>query len=350
VALSERCSALTSTWIASTDSPMSAPMGSLFDQLRTGLQGQYEVDAQIGCGGMATVFRARDVKHDRTVAIKVLRPDLSASIGAERFEREIKTASRLAHPNILPVYDSGETAGLLYYVMPFVDGESLRDQLDREGQLSPADAIRIAAEVAGALAYAHAQGVIHRDIKPENVLLQSGHAVVADFGIACRSTGGGNERLTTAGTSLGTAAYMSPEQAAGDVVDARSDLYSLACTLYEMLTGQAPYTGLNAAAVLARHALEAVPFVRIVRPTVSERVEVAVRRALAKVPDDRFESMDAFRCALLAERPTRTSAQDQNPRIVVAPAGTRAGRIVVAVRRGVRGRRPSFAKTAQLAS
>jgi eukaryotic-like serine/threonine-protein kinase len=173
---------------------------------------------------MATVFRAHDVKLDRAVAIKVLRSDPSATFGTERFEREIKTAARLSHPNILAVYDSGETGGHLYYVMPLVDGESLRELLDREGQLSPADAVRIASDVADALGYAHGQGVIHRDIKPENILLQAGHAVVADFGIACRATGRGDERLTATGTSLGTAAYMSPEQAAGDDVDARSDL------------------------------------------------------------------------------------------------------------------------------
>jgi serine/threonine protein kinase len=316
---------------------MSTPTDSLLNQLHTGLQHRYEVGAQIGCGGMATVFRARDAKHDRPVAIKVLRPELSATIGAARFEREFKTAARLSHPNILPVYDSGEAAGLLYYVMPLVDGESLRELLDREGRLLPADAIRIAAEVADALAYAHAQGVIHRDIKPENVLLQAGHAMVADFGIACRASSRGDERLTGAGISLGTVAYMSPEQSSGDDVDARSDLYSLGCTLYEMLTGQVPFTGSNAAAVMARHALEAVPSIRIVRPSVSEQVERVVRRALEKVPDNRFESMDAFRRALLGETTdlaTETATHSwpprQTPRTVVTRARTRARRVVVA--------------------
>jgi serine/threonine-protein kinase len=292
---------------------MSTSLDSLLDQLRTGLQVRYEVDAEIDSGGMATVFRARDVKHDRTVAIKVLRPELASTTAAERFDREIKTAARLSHPNILPVFDSGECGGLPYYIMPFVDGESLRDLLDRERQLSLADATRIAAEVADALAYAHAQGVIHRDIKPENILLRAGHAVVADFGIACGAASRGDDRLTAAGVSLGTVAYMSPEQASGDDVDARSDMYSLACTLYEMLTGQVPFTGRNAGAVMARHALEAVPSIRIVRPSVSEEVERAVRQAMEKTPADRFATMEEFRRALLCGPVSGPLCSDARP-------------------------------------
>lgn len=271
-------------------------MHDRLDDLRSALGDRYRIDDKAGQGGMATVYRAEDLKHGRTVAIKVLNAELSASIGADRFQREIQIAARLQHPHILTVHDSGEAAGLLYYVMPFVEGESLRDRLARETQLPVDDAIVIAVEVAGALAYAHSRGIIHRDIKPENVLLAQGHAVVADFGIARAATAG--EKLTQTGVAIGTATYMSPEQFAGDDVDARSDVYSLGCMLFEMLVGQVPFTGPNMMAIMARHTMEQVPSIRIVRNTVPEDVEDAVYRAMEKAPADRFQSMDEFRKAL----------------------------------------------------
>jgi serine/threonine-protein kinase len=275
----------------------------VLEDLRRSLRDHYDVTGEIGRGGMATVYAAQDVKHERRVAIKVLSPDLAASLGAERFAREIRIAARLSHPNILGVFDSGTTeSGLLYYVMPFVEGESLRDRMTRETHISIDDTISITCEVAEALSYAHAQGVIHRDIKPENILLQSGRVLVADFGIA-RATERTEERLTGTGVSLGTAAYMSPEQAAGDTVDARSDIYALGCTVYEMLAGQPPFSGPNPMAIMARHTLDAVPSIRVVRPAVPEPLEEAVKRALEKVPADRFQSMDEFKLAVLGETP-----------------------------------------------
>jgi serine/threonine-protein kinase len=276
----------------------------VFDDLRRSLRDHYDVTGEIGRGGMATVYAAQDLKHDRRVAIKVLSPDLAASLGAERFAREIRIAARLQHPNILGVFDSGiSESGLLYYVMPFVDGESLRDRMTRETHIAIDDTISIACEVAEALAYAHAQGVVHRDIKPENILLQAGRVLVADFGIARATERSEAERLTGTGVSLGTAAYMSPEQAAGDVVDARSDVYALGCTVYEMLAGQPPFSGPNPMAIMARHTLDAVPSIRVVRPAVPEPLEDAVRRALEKVPADRFQSMEEFKLAVLGEAP-----------------------------------------------
>jgi serine/threonine-protein kinase len=254
---------------------------------------------------MATVFKAEDLKHDRIVAIKVLSPDLSATIGADRFEREIKVAARLAHPNILPVYDSGAANGLLFYAMPFVEGESVRHKIERESQLAIEDAVQITAEVADALDYAHEQGVIHRDIKPENILLLRGRAIVADFGIAraVTSSGPGNAtgpgKLTGTGMSLGTAAYMSPEQASGEEVDGRSDIYALGCTLYEMLAGEQPFSGKNQAAVMARHLIDPVPSVRTVRPAVPPELEEVIYRSMEKTPADRYKTMSEMRKALL---------------------------------------------------
>ncbi len=203
---------------------------------------------------MAVVYLAEDLKHRRQVALKILRPELAAALGPERFLREIEIAAGLHHPHILPLYDSGDADGTLYYVMPFVDGESLRARLEREKQLPIADALRVAREVADALSYAHSRGVVHRDIKPENILLQAGHAVVADFGIARAVSAAGEERLTGTGMSLGTPAYMSPEQAAGErEIDGRSDLYCLGCVLYEMLAGQPPFTGPTVESVIHQH-------------------------------------------------------------------------------------------------
>jgi len=266
----------------------------VLEQLRTALGDRYEVERQVGEGGMATVFLARDVRHGRQVAIKTLRAELAASIGADRFLREIQLAANLQHPNILALYDSGEANGILFYVMPFIEGESLRGRLNREQQLPLNDAVRITREAAEALAYAHEHGVIHRDIKPENILLQNGHALVADFGIA-RALDAAGERLTQTGMAVGTPHYMSPEQALGsDHTDGRSDVYSLGCVLYELIIGQPPFDGPNAMAILARHSMEQVPSLRIVRQSVPEEVEETVLQALEKTPADRFQTMGEF--------------------------------------------------------
>jgi serine/threonine-protein kinase len=244
---------------------------------------------------MATVYLAEDLKHGRRVAIKVLDPQLAAVLGPARFLREIEIAARLAHPHILPLYDSGEAQGFLYYVMPFVEGESLRDRLVREKQLSLSESVAITRAVADALSYAHGLGIVHRDIKPENILFEAGHAVVTDFGIARAIAEAGGDHLTQTGLAIGTPAYMSPEQAAGSRdVDARSDVYALGCVLYELLAGQPPFTGPTAQAVLARHALDPVPRLRTLRDTVPETLERAVLRALAKSPADRFRTTREF--------------------------------------------------------
>jgi serine/threonine-protein kinase len=278
-------------------------MDSVLEELRSALADRYQVDALIGRGGMATVYSAVDLKHDRKVAIKVLSPDLAATIGAERFAREIKIAARLTHPNILTVFDSGTIDDLLYYVMPFVDGESLRARLDRESQISVDDTIQIACEVADALSYAHSAGIVHRDIKPENILLQNQRVLVADFGIARAVEQHTGERLTGTGVLVGTAAYMSPEQAAGDTIDVRSDIYALGCTVYEMLAGSPPFTGPNAMAVMARHTLDPVPSLRTVRPGCPVELEAAIMRAMEKAPADRWQTMDDFKRAVLGEAP-----------------------------------------------
>ncbi|MBY0491853.1 MAG: protein kinase [Gemmatimonadaceae bacterium] len=258
------------------------------DRLATALDGRYRVDAELGAGGMATVFRAQDLKHDRVVAIKVLRPELAYAVGSDRFLREIATTAALRHPHILPLYDSGDADGLLYYVMPFVDGETLRDRLRRDGRLPVALALQFAREIADALGYAHERGIAHRDIKPENILLERGHAVVADFGIARAVAATGSERLTQTGFAVGTPLYMSPEQAVGDTnVDGRSDLYSLGCVLYEMLAGEPPFTGETVAQITQQHLIGAVPRLSAVRPEVSPGVDAAITQALAKDPSAR---------------------------------------------------------------
>ncbi|HEU5261101.1 MAG TPA: serine/threonine-protein kinase, partial [Gemmatimonadales bacterium] len=236
--------------ISSTSTP-SEPRGLLdpLGLLRAALAGRYTIERTLGRGGMATVYLARDLRHQRAVAVKVLRPDLFDSSGRERFLREIEIAAGLQHPNILPLHDSGAADGLLYYVMPYVEGESLRDRLDRENQLPVDEALRIAREVAEALGYAHGHGIVHRDIKPANVLLSAGHALVMDFGIAHAISEAGGPQLTERGIAVGTPAYMSPEQASGrEAVDARSDLYALGCVVYEMLAGEPPFTGRTAQA------------------------------------------------------------------------------------------------------
>jgi serine/threonine-protein kinase len=265
------------------------------------LRERYTIERELGRGGMATVYLARDLRHGRSVALKILDAEVAAAVGPERFQREIRLAGRLSHPHILPLFDSGEAAGRLWYTMPFVAGESLRDRLRRESQLPVPDVVRIAGQIAGALDYAHAQGIIHRDIKPENILIAAGdQAVVADFGIA-KALDAGEEKLTGTGLSLGTPAYMSPEQASGAAADARSDVYALGCVVYEMLAGTPPFTGPSAQAVLARHAIDPVPPLRTVRSAVPETVEAAVARALAKVPADRPSTAGEFAEALVAD-------------------------------------------------
>ncbi len=274
-------------------------MADIIDRLNAALEGRYLVERELGEGGMATVYLAQDVRHERPVAMKVLRPELSAVLGADRFLAEIKTTANLQHPHILALYDSGEADGLLFYVMPYVEDESLRDRLDREKQLPVADAVRLAAEVADALEYAHRQSVIHRDIKPANVLLQDGRALVSDFGIALAVKAAGGARLTETGLSLGTPYYMSPEQVTGDrEPDGRSDQYSLGCMLYEMLTGEPPFTGPTGQAVLARILTEDPPSVTDHRSLVAPNISAVVERSLEKLPADRFEKADDFRAAL----------------------------------------------------
>src|SRR5689334_23248389 len=271
-------------------------MTDLQNRLEAGLSGRYSVERQLGEGGMAVVYLARDLRHERAVAVKVLRPEISAEIGAERFLREIKMAAGLTHNHILPVFDSGEADGLLYYVMPNMEGNSLRHKLDKERQLSLDDALRITREVASALDYAHRHQVMHRDVKPENILLHEGAALVADFGIGKALSGG--KSITQSGITVGTPAYMSPEQASGDTgVDGRSDLYSLGCVLYEMLTGEPPFTGVNAQAIIAKRFVSPVPSVRTTRD-VPQAVDAALMRALARTPVDRYRTVAEFSTAL----------------------------------------------------
>ena len=286
------------------------------EHLRTALADRYAIDRELGRGGMASVYLADDLKHHRKVAIKVLRPELGSLLGADRFAREIRMAASLNHPHILPLHDSGEAAGLLFYVMPYVRGESLRQKLDRERQFSVDDAIRITRQVAGALAHAHAHGLIHRDIKPENILLHEGEAMVTDFGIAVPTERGTDAKLTGTGMSLGTPAYMSPEQAAGEqTLDARSDVYSLGCVLYEFLAGEPPYTGPTAQAIIIKRFTDPVPSIRRLRPVVPVTVEQALLKALARDPADRFASVAAFAGALT----TLSDEASRPPSIAVLP-------------------------------
>ena len=276
-------------------------MPDTFDRLKAALAGRYAIEHELGSGGMATVYLAHDVKHNRKVAVKVLRPELAAILGAERFVQEIEVTANLQHPHILPLFDSGEADSFLYYVMPYIEGESLRDKLNRETQLGIEEAMRITTEVADALDYAHRHNVIHRDIKPENILLEEGHAVVADFGVARAVTAAGGDRLTETGLAVGTPAYMSPEQAAGERdVDGRADVFALGCVLYEMLAGDPPHVGSTAQAVIAKVLAETPTPLSIVRGTVPPHVEAAVQTALAKLPADRFNSMHELQQALEA--------------------------------------------------
>jgi serine/threonine protein kinase/Tfp pilus assembly protein PilF len=319
----------------------SAGAVDLPEQLQQSFSGTYDIVRTLGAGGMATVYLARDLRHGRDVALKVLHPDLGSALGPERFQREIRLAARLQHPHILTVLDSGENAGRLWFTMPYVEGESLRDRLTRERQLPVADAVRIATQAAQALQYAHQHGVIHRDIKPENLLLtEDGNTLVADFGIA-RSLSSGGSRLTETGLTLGTPAYMSPEQASGESdVSALSDIYSLGTVLYEMLAGEPPFTGPTAQAVIAKRFTSTAPDVRQARPTVSEPIAHAVAQALATVPADRFASAMEFARALApgaatAAIPPANSVAPSTDR--AAPAPVHGGAF------GSLARRPLFA-------
>lgn len=270
-------------------------------RLNASLSGRYEILREIGSGGMANVYLAHDVRHLRSVAIKVLKRDIAQALGAARFAREIETAASLNHPHILALHDSGDADGFLYYVMPFVGGESLRARLDREKRLPIAEAVRITDEIAGALDYAHGKGLVHRDIKPENILLHEGEALVADFGIALAANSSQRGRITGSGFLVGTPEYMSPEQGAGELeLNARSDIYSLGCIVYEMLCGGAPFQASSARAVIAKRFTEPAPHVSLCRPEVSFAIDQAVVKALARAPEDRFASAGAFARALSA--------------------------------------------------
>jgi serine/threonine-protein kinase len=296
----------------------------MIGRLTEALADRYTIERELGSGGMATVYLAQDLKHERQVAVKVLRPELSAAVGSERFLREIKITANLNHPHILPLLDSGEADTILFYVMPYVEGESLRDRLNCEKQLPVEDALEIASEVADALGSAHRRKVIHRDIKPENILFEEGHAVVADFGIARAITAAGETKLTETGIAVGTPAYLSPEQASGErELDARSDIYSLGCVLYEMLAGQPPFTGPTVESLVHQHLTAEPPPVTRLRPTVPEVIARVLAKSLAKVPADRYRTAGELRQALSAEQ-ARLSAsklvdEGAGPRSAVAP-------------------------------
>jgi serine/threonine-protein kinase len=301
-------------------------------RLASALAGRYEIEREIARGGMATVFLARDLKHERRVAIKVLREEVAAAVGAERFLAEIRVTASLQHPHILPLFDSGNADGLLWYAMPFVEGETLRSRLAREGSLSVVEAVRLAREIADALDHAHVRGIVHRDVKPENVLLRDGHALVADFGIALALEQAGGERLTRTGLALGTPQYMAPEQAAGErALDARVDVYALGAVLHEMLAGEPPFAAPTRQAVVRRMMHETPPGLMLRRPDVAPFVDAAVRRALAKRPGDRFPSAAAFAASLAV--PIPASSHSSDPGTVLSdevPHATPRGRTVSA--------------------
>ena len=311
-------------------------MSDTISRLNGALQGRYRVERELGSGGMATVYLARDERHNRHVALKVLKPALAAVVGAERFLAEIETTANLQHPHVLPLHDSGDADGFLFYVMPYVEGESLRSRLDRERQLPVDEAVGIAKTLAEALDFAHRRGVIHRDIKPANILLQDGKPVVADFGIALALSSAGGHRLTETGLSMGTPHYMSPEQATGEGVGPSADVWALGCVLYEMLVGEPPYTGSTPQAILGRIITGEAPSARAERRSVPPGVEAAIRKALEKLPADRFTGADAFAKALANPGFRHGEGADSGPgasgrRTVFRTAAVLAGILVVAV-------------------
>ena len=288
------------------------------EKLKEALAGRYDITRELGKGGMATVYLAEDLRHGRDVAVKVLHPDLASALGADRFLREIRLAARLNHPRILPLFDSGEADGFLYYVMPYVDGESLRDRLNRDGQLTLEESLDIGRSVASALDYAHRNRIVHRDIKPENIMLNDGEAMVMDFGIAKALTAAGADTLTQVGMVVGTPAYVSPEQAAGEVeIDGRSDQYSLGCVLFEMMSGERPFTGPTTQSVLNKRFTEPVPSLQSVLEGVPDEIEAALSKAMAKDPAARFETSAAFGKALALQYIT-------TPTAVAVPEGVQA--------------------------
>ena len=316
-------------------------MSNTVEELQALLGQRYIVERPIGQGGMATVYLARDTKHDRQVAVKLLNPEIGALLGAGRFLHEIKLTSRLQHPHILPLYDSGEADNRIFYVMPFVSGDSLRDRLRREHRLPVDAALGIVREIADALAYAHSYGVVHRDIKPENILLSAGHALVTDFGIARAISKSGGEKwetLTSSGVVVGTPAYMSPEQAAGDMtIDGRSDIYSLGCVLYEMLVGVPPFIGPDGELKLVRRFTERAPSVRESRATVSERIDGVIAKALELDPAYRFTTADEFSAALFGPGagPRRSSGARTRNRLwgpgLIIPYSIAVAAVIIAV-------------------
>jgi serine/threonine-protein kinase len=308
-------------------------MTDLLERLTQALADRYRIERELGSGGMAIVYLAEDLKHHRQVAIKVLRPELAANLGAERFVREIEIAANLTHPHILPLFDSGEADGFLYYVMPYIEGESLRDRLEREGALGIDETIRLTEQVASALAYAHERGVVHRDVKPENVLLTGDQAIVADFGIARAVEAAGGEKLTGTGLAIGTPAYMSPEQWLGaGQVDAKTDIYALGCVVFEMVGGRPPFEGTTPQELLAKHAAETIPQLRSSDPAIPLFVERAVEKALAKNPDDRFATVSAFAEALtrgVVVPRVRARRRERRRKAIAASAGIAVGALAV---------------------
>ncbi|HEY8164264.1 MAG TPA: serine/threonine-protein kinase, partial [Gemmatimonadaceae bacterium] len=291
--------------------------GKVLDRVEKALSDSYEIERELGRGGMATVYLARDRKHDRAVALKVLHPELSSSLGPDRFLREIKVAARLNHPHILPLHDSGEADGFLYYVMPYVEGESLRSRLNRDGKIPLDEALYLARGIAGALDYAHRHQVVHRDIKPENIMLHEGEAMVMDFGIAKAVEVAAGDTLTQTGMMVGTPAYVSPEQAAGEpVIDGRSDQYSLACMLYEILSGKKAFTGATAQQTLTKRFTDPVPSIRKVEPNVPDEIEEALTKAMSKEPRERYITSGEFAKALVwpkVSTPSETTAVKAGP-------------------------------------
>ena len=297
------------------------PGAAPIQRLRESLSQVYNIDRELGRGGMATVYLAQDIKHDRVVALKVLHPDLAASLGPDRFLREIRLAARLNHPHILPLFDSGDADGMLYYVMPYVEGESLRERLDREQQLPIEEAVHHGRAIAAALDYAHRQNIVHRDIKPENVMLYEGEAMVMDFGIAKAVSAAGSETLTQTGMMVGTPAYVSPEQAAGETnLDGRSDQYSLAVMVYEMITGERPFSGATPQAIMAKRFTETPKPLRTIRRDVPESVEKAVMRAMATEATGRYATSAQFAQALASGGITTPTDTESLPKAAVSAA------------------------------